>query len=120
MKWPALLLAVIQIIGLTSIAWGESAWVLWIEGQQYQADLGRSHSWDVLNAFETREECVKEGNNHISTLEKHNSSLGSKVSKDEHAGRPTLHITAADGGHSVLRTACLPEMVDPRPRELSR
>lgn len=123
MRKSLLLLVSIQVIGLTSIASADSAWVLWSLSRFLpSAILGSgSVTWEVLNAFEDRQSCLKEATKHISFLENHNRSRfkdKDKVIKEEYAGLTRLRLESDE--ISYYSAVCLPEMVDPRPREPSR
>ena len=124
-KWSILALTVVQMIGLASVASGESAWVLWSKSVMYMGntegigieEIG-GRFWEAENAFKDRQQCVKEATNYISMLENFKrKNEDATVRKDELAGRIRLHVD--DRVHktkAVFSAVCLPEMVDPRPR----
>lgn len=131
-KWSILALTVVQMIGLASVASAESAWVLWSKSVMYHAlspqQMGDTEGigiaeiggrfWEAENAFNDRQQCVKEATNYISMLENFKrKNENATVRKDELAGRTRLHVDDRDQNiKTVLSAVCLPEMVDPRPR----
>lgn len=121
-----LFLAAIQVMSLASIASAESAWVLWDKEKSIttKRDPGdiianeRYPTWEVLNAFKDKQECMKAAANHISGFEHRLKNVKDvQLSKDEFGGLTRLFIDHLDDGNRFIHIAlCLPETVDPRPR----
>jgi hypothetical protein len=111
------LLAMIQILSQASIASGESAWVLWSNTGSFRVGAGLgTNNWEVLNAYQDRQSCLKGAVSYITFLEDYNKTQeGVRMRKQEYAGRTKLFIESNEGSTS-FSGVCLPESVDPRPR----
>ncbi len=110
----------ILIIGLPVHVWGESSWVLWSERSGYgnppTTATELQAKWEVLNAFPDRNSCLKEASNYITFIEDYEKGRkGFKIRKQKHAGRTKVFVES-DKHTSIVSPACLPEMVDPRPK----
>lgn len=114
------LLGLILIIGLPVHVWAESSWVLWSERSGYGTPPTTATElqpkWEVLNAFPDRQSCLKEASNYIKFIEDYEKSRkGFTVRKQRHAARTKVFVES-DKHTSIVSPACLPEMVDPRPK----
>jgi hypothetical protein len=122
----SLALVLFLIIGSAPAALAESAWVLWnkLDWVVTRRDPGdpitkKDHpTWEVLNAFKDKQECMKAAANHISGFEHRLKNVKDvQLSKDEFGGLTRLFIDHLDDGNRFIHIAlCLPETVDPRPR----
>lgn len=91
-----LLLPMIAGLVLTSSAFADGGWVLWI--------MGGDSPWDSVSVYPTREECVAAMHQQAQALEK----VGLRVSED-----PGGSFNGADGDRT-MRGQCLAEGIDPR------
>jgi len=114
------LLILILVIGLPVTMRAESSWVLWSERAGYGTPPTTATElqakWEVLNAFPDRPSCLREAFNYIKFLEDHNKGRkGVTIRKQKQAARTKVFIEL-DKYTSIVSPACLPEMVDPRPK----
>src|SRR5262245_27005170 len=59
MKWSPLIMVLVLVIAVASVATAGSAWVLWNEYVKFERQLTAESTvkfWDVLNAFEERQQ----------------------------------------------------------------
>lgn len=116
----SVLSVLLLFIGVPVMGWAESPWVLWSERSGYgnppTTATELQAKWEVLNAFPDRPSCLKEASNYIKFLEEYDKSQkGVTIRKQKHAARTKVFMES--GKHtSIVSPACLPEMVDPRPK----
>ena len=105
---------------LPVMVWAESPWVLWSERSGYgnppTTATELQAKWEVLNAFPDRQSCLKEASNYIKFLEEYEKNRkGVTIKKQKHAARTKVFMEY-DKHTSIVSPACLPAIVDPRPK----
>ncbi len=121
MRWARLVLAVSLLVGWTSTAAAECAWVLWsnwIEMKVIAPKKTSSHGtviWTLESAFEDRQQCLAEKKEYFNTYESHyqNQKTVREFNSQEIAGRRRLHVWF-DKNKLTLSAICLPDTIDPR------
>ncbi len=114
------LLILFLVIGLPVTIWADSSWVLWSERAGYgnppTTSTELQAKWEVLNAFPDRPSCLREASNYIRFLEDYNKGRkGVTIRKQKQAARTKVFIEL-EKYTSIVSPACLPEIVDPRPK----
>ncbi len=124
MRSAILVLAVSLLVGWTSAAAAECAWVLWsnwIEMKVIAPKKTSSHGtviWTLESAFENRQQCLA-GKTEWYSMEElryQNQKTVREFNSQEIAGRRRLHVWF-DKNKLTLSAICLPDTIDPRERK---
>ncbi len=121
MRWARLVLTLSLIVGWTSAAAAECAWVLW------KKDLERPKDWEVLAAFESRRECIDNGRWFVARVQTLMDQVYAKkppqppmtISVEKHKGGYTMNMNLTQEGLVVpyLDFVCFPDTIDPREKK---
>lgn len=111
-------LVVILCIGSAPVASAASAWVLWnkaewivVKREQGERIPKDPPTWEILNAFKDKQECVKAAANYISGIEhRGKNDKEVQVGKDVFVGLTRLLIDHLAAGERLIFTPmCLPD-----------
>ncbi len=116
MRWARLVLAVSLLVGWTSAAAAECAWVLWqrlsIEGTQ----LGVGKQWTAESAYPAHTECTAvRDRTFIDVVAGLQAQPDTKVVNTN----PSIAIVAytVQGTSHVVNYTCFPDTIDPREKK---
>jgi len=120
MKWSTLIMALVLVIALASVATAGSAWVLWNEYVKFEGQLTAESSvkfWDVINAFEDRQQCLAEAKKYMESLRtSYPKQSDAKLTTDEVGGRTRL-LFHFPNHTEIVSALCLPDTLDPREKK---
>ncbi len=115
MRWARLVLAVMLVVGCTSAAVGECAWVFWQSITQMDSI---TVSWKIDSAFSTRMECIARRDRDFEVLS--TMLQTSPGVRDIKRGSESAALSYVKKGHTWLtRYVCLPDTLDPREKKES-
>ncbi len=123
MRWARMVLAVSLLVGWTSAAAAECAWVLWVREYTYESNAGYGTTgWDIEGGYEKQAQCLPERKTFmevdIAGLKDAKHLIG--VTRHKHMVAATFYFSAPPGGKmkSVERHfLCLPDTIDPREKK---
>ncbi len=127
MRWARLVLAVMLVVGWTSTAAAECAWVVWAKTVGKNAFGSVYTTWDVKGASEDRKRCLFEQEITLAN----ETTFWLKLAAKENEGSDILNV---DSDHNEMslsvykrkagkvevwstRFICLPDTIDPRERK---
>ncbi len=109
------LLTTVLLLGSTSIAAADCAWVLWNRSSELSAGGGSvSTLWVILDAFEDRKACVPDRDRGWKREVEKYRNLGNYKRVQDQPGDNGFFYLASTGEKGSVRFVCLPDTFDPR------
>ncbi len=119
MRWARLILAVVLVVGWTSTAAAECAWVLWEHAMASTNGDPILETWGINNAFEQRKECLDERRLAVNASAELKRLKGAEVSALPDRGvviwTQRIKGRVETGGTAMY--SCFPDTLDPREKE---
>ena len=111
-----LLLVAFYILTSSATASAECAWVLWVDDESISSRTGKTQTWDILSAHETKQACEARSNVAWKERREWLSGLGFGIGHVPVPGYVGGAKRWDDGTTTsiVNRYYCLPDTIDPR------
>ena len=114
MRWARLVLAVLLVVGWTSAAAAECAWVLW-RHSLIAVGIAKSVMWSIEEAYMNRDTCEGGKQKPWDRQMKILREIEATVLEQQ---PPNKVVTKnRGGGESHIRFLCLPDTIDPREKK---
>ncbi len=116
MRWARLVLAVSLMVGWTSAAAAERAWVLWVKLLDTNKIAWR---WSLINAYETKDTCATSQAKVMKKVADAARERGASDVKITEDGKSVIYTERKDDPLSTrfFKYFCLPDTIDPRKKK---